>query len=470
VAHFVSPDSPLDREAAERTTSAYFPGYVVPMLPEVLSNGLCSLKPGEDRLTRSAFIRYDAAGQVTGARFARSVIRSAARLVYEDVSAALEGQPGRVPPDVLELLERAERLAKRIRARRLRDGMLSLNLPEVYITLDADGQVRDAGPADTSYSHTMIEMFMVEANEAVCRALAERGLPHLRRVHPEPDPDGLDRLKHLLGLIGITPPTGDDRPALQKLVDRVRGTPAETLVNYLLLRSFAPAEYSPAGDIGHYALASEHYCHFTSPIRRYPDINVHRTLDVLLDGGDFEGPDDDELAVIGRACTDAERRAEQAEREAQQWLLLELMAGKLGESFDALVTGVVPAGVFVQVQPHMAEGFIRVDDFGPDEWEFDQDGMRFIAAYAGRTLGLGQTCRVEVAAVDELRRELVLVPDPGADFGHPLHEGATPRRGTPRRRPDARPRRDSAGRAGRAGAAGKPRGRGSRGPKGRKRR
>jgi ribonuclease R len=426
VAHFVKPDGPLDREARLRGNSVYFPGFVVPMLPEVLSNGVCSLQPGEPRLTKSVFLTYDRQARVTETRFANSVIRSHVRLTYEQVTAALAGRKAGLDRQTIALLKHAERLARRIRDARLADGMIVLTLPEVEIRLNEQGRVVDAGPADTSFSHTIIEMFMVAANEAVCRLLVAEGIPHLRRIHPEPEPREALRSAQLLAGLGYRVPRGLDREGIQALLDRVRGKPEEMVVNYLLLRALPQAAYSPTHQ-GHFALASDDYCHFTSPIRRYPDLVSHRLLDAYLHHGparsrrrraaDIESQLD--LDELGRHTSSTERRAEQAERDAKKLLLLELMKSKLGETLTGIITGVTSFGVFVQVRPYLAEGLVRVGDFGPDVWRFDKTNGLFVGRGGRRVVRLGQQLEVVVAAVDEFREELVLGPADGGPIGTP---------------------------------------------------
>jgi ribonuclease R len=424
VAYFVKPDGPLDREARVRGNSAYFPGFVVPMLPEVLSNGVCSLQPGEPRLTKSVFLTYDRKARVSDTRFANSVIRSHVRLTYEQVTAALTGRGTGLDRETTTLLEHAERLARAIRANRLADGMIVLTLPEVEIRLDEQGGVVDAGPADTSFSHTIIEMFMVAANEAVCRLLVAEGIPHLRRIHPEPEPRDALRSAQLLAGLGYRMPRGLDRDGIAMLLDRVRGKPEEMVVSYLLLRALPQAAYSPSHQ-GHFALASDDYCHFTSPIRRYPDLVNHRLLDAYLQGSpvrsrrrraaDIESQLD--LAELGRHTSSTERRAEQAERDAERLLLLELMRSKLGETLTGIITGVTSFGVFVQVRPYMAEGLVRVADFGPDLWTYNRTNGLFVGRGGRRVVRLGQQLKVVVAAVDEFREELALVPADGGPIG-----------------------------------------------------
>ncbi|MBI5863624.1 MAG: VacB/RNase II family 3'-5' exoribonuclease, partial [Planctomycetes bacterium] len=424
VAHFVPAGSPLDLAARERGNSAYFPGYVVPMLPEVLSNGVCSLQPHQPRLTRSVFIRYDAHGRVRETRLASSVIRSHARLTYDQVAAALAGKTAEISRTVLALLKSAEKLAQTIRKRRLADGMISLTIPETEIVLGEDGRVADAHPADTSFSHTIIEMFMVEANEAVCRTLHGADLPHIRRVHPPPDADASQRYTKLLAIVGGSKSSALDRPAIQKLLADSAGRPEESTIHFLLLRCLSQACYSTSAE-GHFALASEHYCHFTSPIRRYADLMVHRALDALLSqdrGGKAPGlehrkarrrdevEDETDLPSLALHLSMTERRAIDAEREIRHILLLQLMKSKIGESFPAVVTGVTSTGVFMRVERFGAEGFVHRADLPDDRWEFDRQAGWMIGRRSGRCITIGQQARVTVAGVDEQRQELALLP------------------------------------------------------------
>lgn len=284
VSHFVPENGPIDDEARTRSTSVYFPGLVIPMLPEILSNGVCSLQEREPRLTKSAFITYDRTGNVVAQRFANTVIASTKRLAYEHASAALEGKGPRLSAKILALLELAEKLARTIFNRRMKDGMLRLDLPEVQIVLDQNGRPTDVRRADTSFSHTLIEMFMVEANEAVARGLAQTGVPFLRRIHQLPSDVADSNLRKFLKVLGHPLPARPDRMELQRLLEETRGTPESFPLHLAVLRSMSQAEYSPA-QAGHFALASEEYCHFTSPIRRYPDLTIHRLFEQHLAPG-----------------------------------------------------------------------------------------------------------------------------------------------------------------------------------------
>ncbi len=413
VACFVREDGALDREARRRGNSVYLPQYVVPMLPELLSNGLCSLQEGEPRLTKSVFLRYNRQGKVMATRFANSIISSAQRLSYEQATLILEGKTGGAPPEVIELLREAERLARIIRDRRVRDGMLVLDLPEVELVFDDRQRVIGAEPADTSFSHTIIEMFMVEANEAVARLLNRSGVDFLRRVHPEPEAKAREDLAGFLRIAGHRVPKTMDRGTTQLLLENVRGRPEAPAVMLAILRAMQPAEYSPKA-IGHYALASGQYCHFTSPIRRYPDLTIHRLLERHLAGTlrrDAAGArvaGRDELAPLGTHCSFTERRAEDAERELITIKLLELLADQCGKEFDGLVTGVTNFGVFVQIVPYQIDGLIRFADLPDDWWDLNQRTGQLVGERTGRRIGIGDILRVKVLDVNIPARQLNL--------------------------------------------------------------
>lgn len=453
VAHFVQPDSQLDVEARLRGNSVYFPGFVVPMLPEVLSNGVCSLQPHQPRLTKSAWITYDAAGNVLSTRFANSVIRSHARLTYDDVTNFLDGKTTDVSHAVGALLRSAEKLAQTIRKRRLAKGMISLNIPKAELVLGDAGKVVDIRPEDTSFSHTMIEMFMVEANEAVCRLLDREDIPHIRRVHPPPDPDASMRFSRLVTMLG-KPIDGElDRPAILRLLDNVRNDPVAPTVHYLLLRCLSQACYRASRE-GHFALASEHYCHFTSPIRRYPDLVVHRQLDMHLRESGVQrrkqrrpAPQTPEsLDGIALHCSMTERRAAEAERDARQLLILSFMKEKIGEEFTGVVTGVTALGVFVQIQPYLAEGFVHRSALGGGRWDFDRETSRLNLQVGGRYIAIGQRVRVAVAGIDEIRESLDLLPATAFQFGSAgdgprLHRSDSRRKKNPGKRKPPKRRR-----------------------------
>lgn len=433
VSHFVKPGSVLDEEARARGNSAYFPGYVIPMLPEVLSNGVCSLQEGVPRLCKSAFITYDDDAQPVTAKFANTIIKSRKRLRYTEAQALIDNAdviphpngPQRASdyePDVLEHLQNMNTLAKRLQRRRQEQGQIVLDLPEVALVLDEGGKVIDAVPEDTSFTHTLIEMFMVEANEAVARLLDSQGVPFLRRTHPEPDLQAAARLSHFAQVTGHHMGKVIDRKALQKLLTTVKGRPEAFAVNLAVLRSLTRAEYSPQ-PIGHYALASEHYAHFTSPIRRYADLTIHRLLDAYFEARanaaratgkrkrklEMDGiPSYDDLVQMGRHISFTERRAEAAERELRQVKILELLKNHIGEEYGGVVTGIANFGIFIQLNTWLVDGLIRYEDLMDDWWDVDERSGQIRGQRTGKRIGIGDVVKVIVVNVDLARRELIL--------------------------------------------------------------
>ncbi|MHC4695540.1 MAG: ribonuclease R [Planctomycetota bacterium] len=413
VSYYVEEGAPVDVEARERSTSVYLPDKVIPMLPEVLSNGVCSLQERQPRLTKSAFITYDRRGKVRKTRVANTIIRSTKRLTYEQATRILAGKPGRTSAKVVTLLAEMEKLAKIIRRRRLREGMLVLDLPEVELVYDDEGCVVDVTPADTSFPHTIIEMFMVEANEAVARLLVEHKVPGLRRIHDAPDTLASGSLHKFLAALGHDLPKDADRHALQSLLDDVRGEDESYAVHLAVLRSMQRAEYSPLR-VGHYALASADYCHFTSPIRRYPDLTIHRLVEAYLRGtfedarGKGQLPSEDELMTLGSHCSANERRAEAAERELRLVLVLRLLEKHLGEAFDGIVTGVSNVGVFVQLDRFLVDGLLRFSELRDDWWEVDSTHGVVVGERSGHRIRIGDRLKIVIGSIHIATRQLEL--------------------------------------------------------------
>lgn len=411
VSHFVKQGGALDVEAQKRGNSVYLPRRVIPMLPEVLSNGLASLQKGKVRFTKSAFIEYSPEGIPLATDFANTAIKVTRRFAYEEVMPILqqpEQHKTRVPAKVRALLGRMYELAMLLRKRRFAAGALELNLPEVELEYDKEGRIAGAHESEHDESHQIIEEFMLAANVAVAQELTDRDLAFLRRIHPDPSELKMRAFAKFATALGFTFDRPQSRPDLQALLAEVQGQPIERAVNYALLRSLSPAEYS-GRVMGHYALAVSNYCHFTSPIRRYPDLEVHRLLDAIHRGGrKVRGPSELELTKLGKHCSLTERRADAAERELTKIKLLTYMEGRVGEELEAVITGVEPFGLFCQGITIPVEGLVHISAISANDY-FDYDSASFsLNGRRGTSYRLGDRVRVSVVRVDVDRRELDL--------------------------------------------------------------
>ena len=445
VASFVPAECALDVGALERGNSVYLPRYVVPMLPEILSNGVCSLQEGVRRWTKSVFMRFDSKGRAIGHRFSNAVICSAKRLTYIEAQALIDGNEkearkhavtgGAYDPELLEALQHANTLAKTLLSRRRRDGMIELQLPEVVLEFDDQGHVVDAHPEDNAFTHRIIEMFMVEANEAVARTFSGLDIPLLRRVHPEPKFRDVEELRLFAKSVGVGLPEEPSREDLQRLLQATKESDASRAIHFAVLRTLTQATYSPTEE-GHFALASEHYAHFTSPIRRYPDLTVHRTLAAYLDatenGASIKGGkarralmqsiqedsrvrDEGELVQVGEQCSSTERNAEQAERSLRTYLVLQfLYEDHLGDEFSGIVTGFSSSGVFVSLERFLVEGLARYDTITrstkrADRWVQLEGIGRIVAEKSGAVLSVGDRVKVQISGIDLPSRQMELM-------------------------------------------------------------
>jgi len=407
VSHFVRPGNPLDREAYERGTSVYLPDRVIPMLPEIISNNLASLQPDRVRYAMTASIEMAADGLPIRCEVFKSAIRSDRRFTYEQVDQYLADPADwkeRLSPEVHALLGRMHELAMILRKRRMQRGALELNMPEVKVDLDADGRVVGAHTVEHTESHQIIEEFMLAANEAVARKLSEAERMFLRRVHGRPDPRRLKALTEFVEELGFEVESLESRFAIQELLDKVAGLPQEHAVNYAVLRSMQRAVYSPEEE-GHFALASDHYCHFTSPIRRYPDLTVHRLLTDLI-GGRAPQQDIDRLYAQGDHCSQREQRATEAERELVKVKLLNYMSTRIGDEMDGVITGVEEFGLFIQCIELPCEGLAHVSSLADDYYHFDRTTHTLEGYRSGNRYRLGDPVRVTVVRADVDRREL----------------------------------------------------------------
>jgi ribonuclease R len=408
VAAYVKAGSPLDLEARARGTSVYFPDRVIPMLPEPLSNGICSLRPGEDRLVKVVRLDVGPKGTVRAAHFDDGVIRSAARLTYTQVRQALVDRDPDVRAELGSLvgpLEVAAELAEKLTARRRARGAIDFDLPEAEIVLDLRGRPENIVRAERSIAHRLIEEFMLAANEAVARELGRRKVPSLHRVHEAPAPEAVQDLARWLEGFGLRLDRRGDRAqpaAFAAVIEKVAGRPEERLVNTVLLRSMQQARYSAVPG-GHFGLATEHYTHFTSPIRRYPDLVVHRLLDVALRGAGTAPAD---LAAIGEETSRRERVALEAEREIVQLKKIQFMQDKVGTSWDGFVSGVAPFGLFVELRDVFVEGLVHVTTLGGDFYELIEAQHLLRGRRTRRTFRVGDAVRVRVAGVSLERRQI----------------------------------------------------------------
>lgn len=420
VSHYVRPDSrkgSLDAEALARGNSWYFPRSVEPMLPKALSNGLCSLKPDEDRLAMMVEMPFDKNGRPGKPRFAEIVMRSNARLVYDDVAAFFNGDKNALArPQTAAMLEEAHALYKTLAKMRRERGTLDFFLPDPVYKFSEEGKLEKIGERERNDAHMLIEEFMIAANEAVAGWLGEQKQDFLYRVHPRPEPEKLERLYETLGQIapeslppGLKKVEEPGPGAIQEILTRSMDTPQEYVVNRLCLRSMAQARYQPQ-NIGHFGLASKSYCHFTSPIRRYADLLTHRALKKKLGASKLPCPDKDELVAIGEQLNGLERRAVECEREIAKRLACIYLEGREGEIFKGVISGVTDFGLFVEFEGIPAEGLIRVEDLGNDWYKFDAPSQTLTGGFGGQVWQLGQPVEVKLLAVDLEKQELKLAP------------------------------------------------------------
>jgi ribonuclease R len=395
------------------------------MFPGRLSNDLCSLRPGEERLVQSAVFDLNAKGEVRKVRFADGIIRSAARLTYTQVAEALEGKStGGMPRELLDMLEAADRLRGLLERRRHARGSIDFDLPEPQILLDVEGVMTGIVVEPRNHAHRMIEEFMLLANDAVAEHLEAGGAPSLYRVHDAPDPIKLAKLSSFVKGFGLELGTtgAEVEPGqIQRLLERAEGRPEFRVISQVALRSMKQARYSPE-NTGHFGLASPAYSHFTSPIRRYPDLVVHRLLRDrrLRRVPPGQQPSTELLEEIARTGSELERNAEAAERELLVWKKVAFIADKLGEPFDGIVTGVTRFGLFVQLVDNLVEGLVRIELLGEEWFEFDEGRFELRGADTGMLFRLGDRMRVRVDRVD---RALLRV-----DFSPEKTEAAAGRR------------------------------------------
>jgi ribonuclease R len=420
VAAYVARGSALDLEARARGTSVYFPDRVIPMLPEELSNGICSLNPDVDRLVQAVALDFNSRGETLGAAIFPGVMRSRARLTYTEVRQIVEDGDltvRRRHAPLVDDLERMAEIADLLAGMRRHRGSIDFDLPEAEIVLDLRGRPENIVKAERNVAHRLIESFMLAANEAVAQYLTARRIPMPYRIHEPPEPEALDELARFLAGFGVRLPRTDDVTpvAFQHALARVVGRPEERLVNTVLLRTMKQARYSPV-NAGHFGLAAPTYTHFTSPIRRYPDLVLHRTLAAALRHDTRElGAIAAELPAICEESSQRERVAMDAEREVVQLKKVQFMQDKVGETFTGFVSGVVPFGFFVELERYFIDGLVHVATLMDDRYELIEERHMLQGRRGRRTFRLGDPVTVRVASVSVERKQIDLVLVESAD-------------------------------------------------------
>jgi ribonuclease R len=415
VSHYVQPGSALDREARERGNSVYFPDRVIPMLPEVLSNGLCSINPQVDRLCMTCELYIDSTGVVKRSRFFPAVMRSHARLIYNDVAAMLEGDAELCDKhaDILPHLHNLYQLYQVLQSQRSERGAIDFDTTETRIEFNQQMRVERIVPVIRNDAHRLIEECMLAANVAAARFLLRTKQPALYRIHEGPAEEKLTDLKEFLGELGLSLPGGKKPNAADYafLLDQISGRPDRHLIQTVLLRSLSQAVYS-SDNVGHFGLSYQAYTHFTSPIRRYPDLIVHRALKHAIekrsaDEFDYAKP---ELQGLGEHCSSTERKADEATRDALDWLKCEYMLDKVGETFNGIITSVNSFGVFVELNEIYVDGLVHITALDNDYYHYDPVGHRLTGERTGKVLRLGDPITITVANVNLDDRKIDFLP------------------------------------------------------------
>ncbi len=410
VSHYVRTDDAIDREAWERGTSVYLVDRVLPMLPHALSTDLCSLVPGEDRLTIAAFLRVDRSGKVVETRFAKAVIRSAHKLSYEDAQQILDGGDApavRRDPELRDDLEALLQVSQAFREQRRRRGSLDFDLPESHVILDEEGAPIDIRRRERLAAHMLIEDLMIAANEAVARWSIEKGVPVLYRIHEPPPAEKLEELRAVAAEFGLSFPKDGAKPRdFQRLLDAVKGKVEEPVIAMQVLRSLARARYSVSNE-GHFGLASQAYLHFTSPIRRYPDLVVHRQLTRWFDDpASAREIARDWLEATAKHASAREQVATEAERDSIDLKKVEFMERHLGDHFEGAISGVTGFGLFVRLDRYDIEGLVHISALGDDYYRHDPLTHALIGRRSRKTYRMGNPVTVQVMRVNREERKI----------------------------------------------------------------
>lgn len=417
VSNYVQEYSALDKEALKRGTSVYLVDRVIPMLPHRLSNGICSLNAGENRLALSCIMVISKDGKVLGHQIAETVIRVGRRMSYTAVNAILEDHDEALCKEYEEyvpMFERMKELATVLRHKRMKRGSIDFDFPETKIILDQEGKPVEIKPYERHTAEKVIEDFMLIANETVAQDYFWQEIPFVYRSHETPDPERIKKLAAFIANFGLTVhnPHADIHPKeLQKLLGKIEGTPHETLISRLTLRSMKQAKYT-VDCLGHFGLAAQYYCHFTSPIRRYPDLQIHRIIKDNLRGRMNEKRIQHYEAIlpeVAKQSSEMERRADEAERETEKLKKVEYMQGHIGEIFEGVVSSITAWGIYVEL-PNTIEGMIHVTALTDDYYQYKEDSYEMVGERSGKCYKLGQRMRVQCVAADKFMRTIDFIP------------------------------------------------------------
>ena len=406
VSHYVKPGTAIDKDAYERGTSVYFPNFVIPMLPEALSNGLCSLNPHVPRLALVADMQFDFTGVMTESSFYEGVIESKARVTYGEAQEIVDSPEGDGPTHkklahVRDNIMRCADLAKVLMAKRFKEGSLDLEVPETNLIIDGSGEPVDIIKSERLFAHRLIEEMMLAANVAVAKAFAKKEIPAIYRTHEPPDPLKISMLEKFMNNFGAEIHLSGERlqKKLTKALHEFTNEAQAQVIHMLTLRSMSQARYT-LDNIGHFGLGFDFYTHFTSPIRRYPDLIVHRLLKNISGNGGYRLMAEEDIQTAGTWLSACEQRSAKSERQIQAIKKARFMKRLVGQTFDGMISSVTKFGVFVLLREYNIDGLIRLDDLGGDNWEFDEENLRLVAKRSGMSYNLGDRVRVTVSSTD----------------------------------------------------------------------